>query len=254
MITNFLENRSENKYGFERHGKKTGVGNASFWSEIGWGFGESGVTPPLGRGGSGKKRRTKIRLRSQPRVEWESAKIPIFLTSCPLPHAISIDTCIRLKHSSNNKRANRGLRTVRPVSRLSWFSTVEFPLQYQILDLFDWVFVCDIGRESRKEEWVNRLRKRWVYALRIKTDFIFDLSISKRKRFPSLLWQILFLENRLYIIPIPVDQTWLRTVSDLLVGKVLLEVQNSAKSKCTWPGKNEEETASFAVQSHWYFS
>ena len=38
--------RSENGYGFLRPGLKTGVGNGSFWSEIGSGFGDVGGTPP----------------------------------------------------------------------------------------------------------------------------------------------------------------------------------------------------------------
>ena len=39
------EARSENGYGFQRPGLKTGVENGMFWSEIGSGFGEPGGTP-----------------------------------------------------------------------------------------------------------------------------------------------------------------------------------------------------------------
>jgi len=39
--------RSENGYGFSRPGLKTGVGYGIFWSEIGFGFGDAGGTPPL---------------------------------------------------------------------------------------------------------------------------------------------------------------------------------------------------------------
>jgi len=38
--------RSENGYGVLRPGLKTGVGNGIFWSEIGFGFGDAGGTPP----------------------------------------------------------------------------------------------------------------------------------------------------------------------------------------------------------------
>jgi len=38
--------RSENGYGFLRPGLKTGMGNGTFWSEIGSGFGDTGGTPP----------------------------------------------------------------------------------------------------------------------------------------------------------------------------------------------------------------
>jgi len=38
--------RSENGYGLLRPGLKTGVGNGSFWSKIGSGFGDVGGTPP----------------------------------------------------------------------------------------------------------------------------------------------------------------------------------------------------------------
>ena len=40
-----IQQRSENGYGFESPGRKTGVENGIFWSEIGSGFGEPGGTP-----------------------------------------------------------------------------------------------------------------------------------------------------------------------------------------------------------------
>ena len=40
-----VQERSENGYGFQRPGLKTGVENGIFWSEIGSGFGEPGGTP-----------------------------------------------------------------------------------------------------------------------------------------------------------------------------------------------------------------
>ena len=40
-----VQQRSENGFGFERPGLKTGVENDIFWSEIGSGFGEPGGTP-----------------------------------------------------------------------------------------------------------------------------------------------------------------------------------------------------------------
>ena len=42
-----LKARSENGYGFKRSGRKTGVENDIFWSEIGSGFEEPDGTPPL---------------------------------------------------------------------------------------------------------------------------------------------------------------------------------------------------------------
>jgi len=38
--------RSENGYGLLRPGLKTGMGNGTFWSEIGSGFGDAGDTRP----------------------------------------------------------------------------------------------------------------------------------------------------------------------------------------------------------------
>ena len=40
-----IQQRSENRYGFQQPGLKTGVENEIFWSEIGSGFGELGGTP-----------------------------------------------------------------------------------------------------------------------------------------------------------------------------------------------------------------
>ena len=40
-----VQQRSENGYGFQRPGLKTGWENGIFWSEIGSGFGEPGDTP-----------------------------------------------------------------------------------------------------------------------------------------------------------------------------------------------------------------
>ena len=40
-----MQQRSENGYGFQRPGLKTGVENGIFWSEIGSGFGDPGSTP-----------------------------------------------------------------------------------------------------------------------------------------------------------------------------------------------------------------
>ena len=45
-----LQQRSENGYGFQSPGLKTGVENGIFWSEVGSGFGEPGGTPLLDRG------------------------------------------------------------------------------------------------------------------------------------------------------------------------------------------------------------
>ena len=41
-----VKQRSENGFGFQWPGLKTGVENGMFWSEIGSGFGELGGTPP----------------------------------------------------------------------------------------------------------------------------------------------------------------------------------------------------------------
>ena len=46
MLQFLTTSRSENGYGFQRPGQKTGVENGIFWSETGSGFGEAGGTPP----------------------------------------------------------------------------------------------------------------------------------------------------------------------------------------------------------------
>ena len=41
-----MNRKTKNGYGFLRAGLKTGKGNGIFWSEIGYGFGDAGGTPP----------------------------------------------------------------------------------------------------------------------------------------------------------------------------------------------------------------